>query len=105
MKVDAEFTENELYQISEYVKNDWICLSNNVDKLKNGTEKDGLGKFVYSSLGWDTTKSQLSSQLFALFTNSDIWEDNGKTRNIQVKRRHDDWKEMLNIFYIECLTD
>jgi hypothetical protein len=45
----------------------WVRLSNNVSKLKDGTEKEGLGKFLFDQLGWDTTESQLASQLAALF--------------------------------------
>jgi len=61
-------TKTELDSINAYLsENEWIPLANNVEKLRNGTEKEGIGKFLYTELGWSEVDSQLASHLGALF--------------------------------------
>ena len=87
------------------MKSDWVCLANDVQKLKNGTEKEGLGKFVFSKLGWSTTKAQLSSHIGAIFSDSGVWAYNGKKRGIKFKKNNNKWKEGIEALYAEHLND
>ncbi len=41
----------------------WVDLANNVEKINNGSEKDGLGKYLFQSLGWKPGDAQLASHL------------------------------------------
>jgi hypothetical protein len=80
----TKFSVEEIQAIAIYVEqNGWTDLANNISKLGNGTEKEGIGKFLYNDLNCDITKCQASSQLSAIFTHAGIWEHNGKSRSMQ----------------------
>lgn len=97
---DKIILEKELNLIQDYViKDKWTDLANNVEKLKRGDEKDGLGKFLYKELSWSITDSQLASHIGAIFTHSMVWRDNGKKRGIQFARQNDNWKDRLRNYY------
>jgi predicted metal-dependent hydrolase len=68
----------DLEAINDYVKSagDWVCLANNVQRLHEGTEGEGLGSFLYTKLpGWNNTAdAQLASQIAALFVHSGVFE-------------------------------
>lgn len=54
--IRSEFTNNEIYLILSYIKNNGkVNLANSVSKLQDGTEKDGIGKFIYMKIKSDTT--------------------------------------------------
>jgi len=62
------FSLEKLEAIQSYMRNrDWIPLANNVYRMRNGTEMDGLGSFVYNNLTSNTTFAQSTSQLAAMF--------------------------------------
>jgi hypothetical protein len=105
MMIKDNITKEELQKIHEYMKSDWICLANNVQKLKNGTEKEGLGKFVFSKLGWSTTKAQLSSHIGAIFSDSGVWHYNGKKVGIKFKRGIIKWNEGIKALYVKYIND
>lgn len=89
-------TRKELDIVDAYVSQaEWVDLANNVEKLSNGTEKDGIDKFLCESLGWKVGDAQLASQLGAIFSLAGVWEFNGKTRGIQFKHRGKEWKVAL----------
>ena len=76
------FSNDDLVKISNYFKGN-VCfgLANNVTKLNNNEEKDGVGRFLYSDygLGWkNTTKSQSASHLAVIFIRSGFWSSIGK---------------------------
>ncbi|WP_196891138.1 hypothetical protein [Aureivirga marina] len=60
-------------------------LANSVSKLKDGEEKEGIGKIVYDyEMNQNsTTKAQATSQLVAIFYELGILSTNGKKRNIE----------------------
>jgi len=90
----------ELSKIDAFMSiNDWVDLANNVAKLHQDTENEGLGWFMYNELGKSTTESQLSSQLAAIFVEGKIWDFNKKKRGMQFKRLSGDWVLKLNEFY------
>ncbi|MVM28595.1 hypothetical protein GO755_01030 [Spirosoma sp. HMF4905] len=99
---DKKITFEELTAIQDYVqKNGWTDLANSVTKLKDKTEKDGLGKFLYEELDWDTIDAQLASHLSAIFVSAGVWISNNKKRNIQVKVQINKWYETLEAFYLK----
>lgn len=99
-------TKEELERLDEYMaKKEWVSLANNIEKLNNGTEKNGLGKFLYESLGWPVTDCQLASHLGAIFALSGAWLFNGRKKGIQFKKRPINWEEQLKIHYYRELSD
>ncbi|WNQ09615.1 hypothetical protein MJA45_18510 [Paenibacillus aurantius] len=58
-------------------------LANNVSKLGNGTEVEGIGKFILESLELTVAEAQLASQLAAIFCKSGVWISNGKVRGMR----------------------
>lgn len=95
---------NELERINNYVAQGWCHLANNVKKLRDGNERDGIGSFLYDTLGWNETDSQLASQLASLFTKSGIWHSNGKKINMQFKSIRKEWCELLVNYYRESIS-
>lgn len=93
--VEKTITPEELVKINNYVSQGWCYLANNVEKLQAGTEKEGIGSFLYNTLGWDVTDSQLASQLAAIFSKSDAWHYDGKKRNMKFKAIQNDWCKCL----------
>ncbi len=69
MVIDKTLPWAQVSAIDRYLggQADWVRLANNVSRLRTGTEGEGLGRFLYNDLGWDTTEAQLASHLAALF--------------------------------------
>jgi hypothetical protein len=97
-----ELEISDIENIQKYMEPEkLIHLANSVEKLKNGTEKEGLGKFIYHQLRpGNETFAQLASHLVALFYQAEIWEWNEKQRNMQCARIPDaDWQQALTDRY------
>lgn len=85
-----------------------FCLRNNVEKLRNNTEKkDGIGYFLYNNLKMTATDSQLASQIAAVFSYADVWANNGKTRDIEFwkNKSDEDWCKKVKHLYSALLND
>ncbi len=94
------FTEEEIKKIQKFINHNKIPLANNVQKLKNGTEKEGLGKFLYEKLNKNTTQAQLASHISTIFYNSGTWDYNEKKRDMLFWKKSEDWKNLLNSYYL-----
>ena len=94
------FTEQEIQEIQKFINHNKIPLANNVQKLTNGTEKEGLGKFLYEKLNKNTTQAQLASHISTIFYYSGIWDYNGRKRNMLFWKKSEDWKNLLNTYYL-----
>jgi len=89
-----------LDQIERYMQGkDWVDLANNVESLHHGTEKEGLGKFLYEELKWNVLEAQLASHLSALFVEIGAWNTNGLKRNIKLNQMLIDLHSLLIEFY------
>lgn len=95
------FSEKEIENIQQFINNTKIPLANNVQKIKDGTEKKGLGKFLYEKLDRNTTQAQLASHISTVFYKSGIWGYNRKKQNMLFWKLSNDWKNLLNAYYIE----
>jgi hypothetical protein len=99
-------SREDLEEVDEMMKhNQWVNLSNNVEKLKNSTEKNGLGKFLYEVLNWQVANAQLASQLAVIFSLSGAWKYNGLKRGMQFKKNNIDWKDRVMTYYLAELSD
>lgn len=93
-------TAFELGQLDDYMKDgNWKSIANNVDKLAKGTEKVGIGVFLYNKLNWSGTDAQLSGHLGVIFYKAGVWDYNRKKRGIQHKRISDNWNESVRNYY------
>lgn len=98
--MDKVVSANNLNRLDECMTDGkWKDLANNVQKLANGKEKPGVGKFLYDELGWNTTDAQLSSHLGVIFYRSKVWDFNGKMRGMQFKRISSNWSELVQNYY------
>jgi hypothetical protein len=96
----------EINALLEYLgKFELFSLANDVQKLKNGTEReDGIGFFLHNKLQWSTTDSQLASQLGSIFFNAVVWDSNGLQRNIKFNFIDvENWGELIHSHYKELL--
>ncbi len=106
IKPKSTFKVDELNDLDTYMKrNQWVDLANNVEKLKNGTEKDGIGKFLFEDLNKNTTEAQLASQLAAVFSFSGVWEHNNLKKNMKFKISNNEWKESIEKMYKKQLAN
>lgn len=86
--------------IHSYVsKNDWTHLANNVKKIPEGNEREGIGKFMYNELKLSISDAQLASQISALFCQAGTWESNGAVKGMMFKTLLTDWKLALISLY------
>jgi len=99
----SKFTFDELETIQENMpQNTWISLSNNVEKLSNGTEKWGVGRIITEKLSRSPSDGQLASHLSALFVEGNIWKHNGQKKGMMFMKENDiSWKYLLEKLH-EC---
>ena len=94
-----DFSVAEIDSIINYVNKNGKCsLANNVQTLRKGTEKEGLGKFVYENSNKDTTRAQAVSQLVAIFVWSGIFGYNGVKRGMEFWVLDYKWKDKIKNF-------
>lgn len=99
-------SKTDLEKIDNFMESkEWVDLANNIEKINNGSEKDGLGKYLFESLGWKVGDAQLASHLGVIFTLSGVWSFNGRKRGIQFKKNNSQWQELLKQYYIERLNE
>lgn len=98
------FSKSEIDAIQKYMGNQEVPLANNVQKLSNGTEQNGLGRFIYDDLDKNTTEAQLASHISAIFVASGIWKWNGARRNMRFAKEEDGWRDLLYSYYSACLV-
>jgi len=82
---------------------EWKDLANDAAKLYKGTEKDGIGKFMYK-LRHEVPYAQLSSQLAAIFYHAEVWKWNEKKRGMRFLPLTGDWQEKTMQYYINSLS-
>ncbi len=81
----------------------WKALENNAAKLCMGTEKDGIGKFLYQ-LRPEVSYAQLSSQLGAIFYQAGVWEWNEQKRGMKFQLLSENWQEKTMQYYTDSLS-
>lgn len=97
----------ELGQLNRWMSDsNWVPLANNIEKLRLGTEQEGVGWFLCRRLGWKASAEwQLASQVGVIFTLSDVWEYNGRKRGICFKRQSNIWCGQVREFYLTSTED
>ncbi len=84
---------SHLEKLCRYMEDmEWKDLSNGAAKLYMGTEKDGIGKFMYR-LRPEVPYAQLSSQLAAIFYHAEVWKWNELKRGMKFLLLSGDWQE------------
>lgn len=82
---------------------EWKALANNAAKLCLGTEKDGIGRFLYK-LRPEVSYAQLSSQLGAIFYQSGVWGWNEEKRGMEFLLLSENWQEKTIEYYRDSLN-
>ena len=82
---------------------EWKDLANNAEKLYTGTEKDGIGKFLYR-LRAEVPYAHLSSQLAAIFYHSEVWEWNEQKIGMKFQLLPGNWQERTMRYYRSSLA-
>jgi len=95
---EISYLNNELEKIMLYIKQgERISLANNVAKLKNGTEKEGIGHYIYNYLERKIDKAQSASQLVAIMVKANVLGYNEAKKNMEFWINDMNWRErMLN---------
>lgn len=95
----SEFYNDEIDMIIQYIaSNGQVDLSNSVSKVKDGTEKPGIGKFIYYNIREDTTFQQSSSQFVTIMFSIGVLHYNNKKRNMKFWIKDLNWKEKISAF-------
>lgn len=80
------YTLPEIYEISLWLSDKFeenmFPLANNVEKMGNGDERDGLGMAILNQSPGDTTHAQGASYLGVVLEEVGIFEWNGASNNI-----------------------
>lgn len=93
-----------LERLCEFMQDgEWKALANGAAKLCMGTEKDGIGKFLYK-LRPEVSYAQLSSQLAAIFYQAGVWEWNEQDRGMEFLLHSENWQEKTIEYYIDSLS-
>jgi hypothetical protein len=71
-----------LHELHERFKNNEFPLANNVQKLKEGSEIEGIGSLIYAKTQ-NVIMAQSASQLGAILTHCEVFKWNGKRKNIR----------------------
>ena len=107
MLLKKTIRDTEIDKINIFMEdNKWKDLANNVEKLHNGTEKDGIGKFLFEDLNWSTTDCQLAGHLGVILTEAEAWQYNKKQRGIKFKKINFNWRDKVKDYYqLQLLND
>ena len=76
-----------------------ISLGNSVTKLKDGTEKNGIGTFLMHNYNLNSSEAQVASQVSAILCVSSVWKTNGKLRNIEFYSISDICTDKITTYY------
>lgn len=94
--IEDTFSNHQIDMIMKYIKeNEEVYLSNSVADVRDGTAKDGIGKFIYYNLKQDTTFQQSSSQLVSIFYYADILSFTKEKNAMKFSVENSNWKEKL----------
>lgn len=94
---------SHLEKLHEFMQDmEWKDLANDAAKLYMGTEKDGIGKFMYR-LRQEVPYAQLSSQLASIFYHSEVWEWNEQKRGMKFLLLSGGWQEKTTQYYRNSL--
>ena len=98
--VPEKVNADALYRLNSYMSNgSWKYLANNVQKLYNGTEMEGLGSFLYR-INQNTSFAQLSSHLSAIFTKANVWECDRSEGKMKFQLINNNWNQAINQYYL-----
>ncbi len=93
-----------LDRLCEFMQDgEWKALANGAANLCMGTEKDGIGKFLYK-LRPEVSYAQLSSQLGAIFYQAGVWEWNEQKRGMKFLLLSESWQEKTIEYYRDSLN-
>jgi hypothetical protein len=94
--IEIIFTDEDINKVLEFINNNGdVDLANSVTKMRDGTEKNGIGSFIYENLYRNETIAQASSQLVAILFKKGILGYNGKKRGMRFWLIDENWRALL----------
>ncbi|MDU5081216.1 hypothetical protein [uncultured Tissierella sp.] len=91
-----DFTNAQIDGLLLYIKKKGrVPLGNSVSKVKDGTEKDGIGSYLYNNIKQDTTFQQTSSQLVSIWCDIGVLHYNNRKKGMEFWINDMNWREML----------
>lgn len=103
IELKNDFFNNELDILMSYIKkNGRVSLANNVTKIQDGTEKDGIGNFIYTNISNNMSKAQAASQLVSIFYNTKVLCFNGRKTNMEFWIDNINWRERVLSYIKQC---
>lgn len=90
------FNNDEIDGLMEYInKRERVPLGNSVSKVIDGTEKDGIGTYIYSNIAKNTSIVQTASQLVSILYNTNVLYYNNQKKSMEFWINNRNWKEQL----------
>lgn len=90
------FSNYEIDGLIEYIKGkSRVPLGNSVSGVSDGTEKDGIGTYIYNNIDKNTSLVQTASQLVSILYNTDVLYYNNKKKGMEFWINKSNWKEQL----------
>lgn len=95
-RAKTNFSNADIDKIINYIKEKGrVPLANNVEMLVNGTEKDGIGRFIHKNISESTRDAQAASHLVSIFCNLGVLGYNGAVRGMEFWIMNENWGEKL----------
>jgi hypothetical protein len=90
------YTNSEIVMLISYIKQKRrVALANSVSKLQDGTEKEGIGNYIYNNIEKNISKAQSASQLVAILHDVNVLGFNGAKRNMEFWVNDIHWRERI----------
>lgn len=90
------FSIKEIDGLMKYIKGKGkVYLANSVSKVKDGSEKEGIGNYIYKNIEENPSLVQTASQLVSILHNANILYYNGKKKGMEFWINEPDWKNQL----------
>ncbi|MBU3144608.1 hypothetical protein [Clostridium sp. CF012] len=102
----TQLSNNQVDMLMLYIKQSGRTpLANSMTKIEDGTEKDGIGKYIYNDIIKDKRVAQSASQLVSIFHRINVLHYNGKKRNMEFWINNMNWKEIILSFMKQLNED
>ena len=77
---------------------EWVLLECLPPKLRDGTAKEGMGRFLCDDLGWPAAEAPFASHIAAVLTAAEILTWNGKRRGMAFRLVSDDLARLRALY-------
>lgn len=95
-EIETNFNNEDLKKIINYIRREGgVELANNIKKLSDGTEKNGLGTYIYKEVSNNLKDALAASQLVAVLKAVKVLDYNGVKRGMKFYLVEEGWQRIL----------